>query len=316
MRLDFCRAQIRRCRQWLKSLSVVVYVGLGEWGFSEDALDEGFALSAALLVEKGLILDLDASKGLELEEDNRVRSWSNQMRGKAAGKFSKQDEGRALAGSGRPTWRRSVASIGGKPAVLFEEQELIHDSEDAFDHLVTGSGYTWFSVMAVHPQRVGKKDVNAFFGNLRNGPPYDGFWGNLMDDNRVWMGTRNGLREKGTEGLWHPRLNPCVSTPEPIEVHRFYVVAGRMGAGGGVVKLELFVNSPDPVDCQTVPVNAEANPSKMAIGQERDAVNHPGKESFHGEIARFLIYERPLSTQELASMFRFLSHEYLIQLGD
>ena len=47
-----------------------------------------------------------------------------------------------------------------------------------------------------------------------------------------------------------------------------------------------------------VPVNPKANPSKMAVGQERDATNHPGKESFHGEIARFLIFERPLSDKE------------------
>ena len=30
------------------------------------------------------------------------------------------------------------------------------------------------------------------------------------------------------------------------------------------------------------------NSSRMAIGQERDAIEHPGKESFDGEIARFL----------------------------
>ena len=200
---------------------------------------------------------------------------------------------------------------------MFAEQELVNHEEDVFDHLVTGSGYTWFSVMSVAKQRVGKKDVNSFFGNLRNGPPYDGFWGNLMDDNRVWMGTRNGIgfapKEKGKRQkptLWDEKLNPCVATAEPIEVNRYYLIMGRMGAGEEVVDLELFVNSTTPVDKKSVPVNPEANPSKMAVGQERDAVNHPGKESFHGQIARFLIFERPLDDDELAKVSQSLKKLY------
>ena len=62
-----------------------------------------------------------------------------------------------------------------------------------------------------------------------------------------------------------------------------------------------------------VPVNPDANPSKMAIGQERDAINHPGKESFDGSIARFLIYERPLSDAELNRTIKFLSNLYSIK---
>ncbi|MEP4079449.1 ThuA domain-containing protein [Haloferula sp.] len=266
-----------------------------------------------LPVNKGLFLDLDANLEVEVEDGDRVKAWHNQVSGNAADVFVKQDEGRKRAGSGRPTLKKSVSEIGGNSTLIFEEQELINMDEDAFDHMVTGSGYTWFSVMSVYKQRVGKKDVNSFFGNLKNGPHYEGFWGNLMDDNRVWMGTRNGKPAKGKPTLWHKELNPCVVTPEPLTEHRYYLVMGRMGAGQELVDLELFINSTTPVDSKPVPVNPKANPSKMAVGQERDAVNHPGKESFHGEISRLLIYERPLSDDELEQMTRHLSDSYQIQ---
>ncbi|WP_411825883.1 hypothetical protein [Luteolibacter sp. AS25] len=274
-----------------------------------------YAEEPELPVGDGLFLDLNANLGVEVEDGYRVRAWRNQVEGNKADVFVKQDEGRKVAGSGRPTLEENVEAIGGGGTLIFEEQELLNMNEDAFDHMVTGNGYTWFSVMSVQKQNIGKKDVNSFFGNLRNGPPYEGFWGNLMDDNRVWMGTRNGISEKGKPTLWHEKLNPCVSSPEPISEGRYYLIMGRMGAGPGVVDLELFVNSELPVDKKQVPVNPEADPSKMAIGQERDATNHPGKESFHGAIARFLVYERPLKDEELSEMILFLTEHYKIHKG-
>jgi len=274
-------------------------------------------------ISKGLFLDLDANKGVETEGENRVVAWKNQVSGNAADVFTKQDEGRKEKGSGRPTLKKVVTEIGGGNTLVFEEQELVNQDEDAFDHLTKGSGYTWFSVMCVYKQNVGKKDVNSFFGNLRNGSPYDGFWANLMDDNRVWIGTRNGkdfglksAKEKKRpkkSALWHDELNPFVGTKEPVDEKRYYLIMGRMGAGVKTVSLELFINSTTPVDRQSVPVFADANPSKMAIGQERDATNHPGFESFHGEIARLMIYERPLSDEELTKVANFLKRLYEIQ---
>ena len=265
---------------------------------------------AKLPVQEGLFLDLNANLGVQVEDGMRVKSWSNQIRGNAADVFVKQDEGRKTPGSGRPTLLESVAEIGGNHTLLFKEQELINMNEDAFDHMVTGSGYTWFSVMSVERQNVGKKDVNSFFGNLRNGGLYEGFWGNLMDDNRVWMGTRNGNKTPGKPTLWHEKQNPLVATKKPIAENRYYLIMGRMGAGRKIVTLELFINSAKPADLKKVPVNPNANPSKMAIGQERDATNHPGVESFHGAIARFLVYERPLSNAELSRMIQYLMKSY------
>ena len=83
-----------------------------------------------------------------------------------------------------------------------------------------------------------------------------------------------------------------------------------MEAGTGNVKLMLYANSPDPIASGDFPVAKDANPSRMAIGQERDAIEHPGKESFDGEIARFLIWERPLGQDEFAAAIAHLGREY------
>jgi len=262
----------------------------------------------AQITAKGLILDLDADKGVEVEDGDRVIKWTNQVTTFAARDFVKQDAGRKEPGSGRPTLKKSVAAIGGHDTLVFKRQELVNHDEDAFDHLLTGSGYTWVAVISVYEQVVQLKDVNSFFGNLKNGGMYEGIWGNVTDDNRVWIGSRNGI----TFGRWDNN-NPMVLAPKPLDENRYYVVAGRMGSGTGEVQIELFINEPQAVITKPFPVNPAANLSKMAIGQERDATNHPGKESFDGELARFLIYERPLSNDELQQDMESLKKMYSIR---
>ena len=252
----------------------------------------------------GLLLDLDAAKGLKLEDGDKVVSWANQAPGKTARLFVKQDKGRKEKGSGRPTLKKDVKALNGHATLVFRQQELVNMEEDTFDHLTRGKGCTWISVMAVYPQRVGVKDVNSFFGNLRNGAKYEGLWGCLRDDNTLWTGARNGL----TFGRFDQN-NPLVLGPI-LEVGKYYIVAGRVAAGTGAVKIDLFVNSAKPVGTGMFPVQPGANPSRMAIGQERDAIEHPGKESFDGEIARFLIYQRPLADDELDAVMKILARKY------
>ena len=255
-------------------------------------------------VKEGLILDLNADKDVITEEDNRVAGWRNQVKDSPAQLFVKQDKGREVAGSGRPTLRTGVKAINGHNTLIFRQQELINDHEDAFDALLTGNGYTWLCVMSVYEQRVGLVDVNSFFGNLRNGGNYEGLWGNLNDDNSVWVGSRNGI----TFGRFDEN-NPKLSGPH-LQTDRYYLVAARMDSGTGTVPIELFVNEPVPVNKVMFPVNVNANPSRLAIGQERDAIEHPGVESFDGEIARFVIYERPLDDDELRRVFAFFKDMY------
>lgn len=259
-------------------------------------------------VAENRILDLDADHGVELAEGDRVTCWTNQVAAFPAREFVQRDEGRDRPGSGRPTLKLRVPEIRYHNALVFHRQELVNHDEDAFDHLITGSGYTWLAVVAPYTQIIDLKDVNSIFGNLRNDGNYEGIWGNLTDDNRPWMGSRNGI----TFGRWDEN-NPMVAADEPLVEERTHLLIGRMGAGTGEVDLELFVNDPaTPVARGHFPVNPAANSSKMAIGQERDATNHPGKEAFDGELARLLIYDRPLSDEELAATARALRRDYLI----
>jgi hypothetical protein len=262
----------------------------------------------AQIATKGLILDLDADKGVEVEDGDRVVKWTSQVTSFAARDFLKRDKGRKEPGSGRPTLRKSVAAIGGHDTLVFRRQELVNHDEDAFDHLLTGGGYTWIAVIRVYEQVVQLKDVNSFFGNLRNGGLYEGIWGNVTDENRVWIGSRNGI----TFGRWDLN-NPMVVAANPLNENQYYVVAGRMGSGTGEVPIELFVNESQVVASKPFPVNPHANSSKLTIGQERDATNHPGKESFDGELARFLMYERPLADDELRQTMKSLKRMYTIQ---
>jgi hypothetical protein len=100
-----------------------------------------------------------------------------------------------------------------------------------------------------------------------------------------------------------------------LEKQRFYVVAGRMSAGTGTVPVEVFVNQAVAENSASVVVNPEADSSKMAIGQERDATNHPGAESFDGELARLLIYSTSHSTAEMAAVFAQLIESYAIVMS-
>lgn len=260
--------------------------------------------TAEPLPDKGLVIDLDAAKGLKLEDGDKVAAWTSQAGGASSKDFVKRDEGRKVPGSGRPSLVKVAPGLNAKPALDFRQQELVCLDEDAFDGLSTGKGHTWMVVLAVHEQRVGLKDVNSFFGNLRNGEKYEGIWGCLNDDNTPWWGARNGI----TFGRFDEN-NPKVEGPK-LETGKFHILAGRMAAGTGSVDLELFVNSAKAAATAKIPVNAAANPSRMAVGQERDAINHPGVESFDGQIARFLIWERPLSDQELATALEALQKDY------
>jgi len=257
------------------------------------------------VAREGLILDLDADRGVKVVNE-RVASWTNQVDWKVKTFVATRDANHEK-GTGHPALKENVAAIRGHNTVVFGRHELVNSDEDAFDHLITGSGYTWFAVMSVYPQVSGLKDVNSFFGNLKNGGKYEGFWAGLKDDNTLWIGSRNGI----TFGRWDEN-NPQVPGPK-LQENRYYIVAGRMSAGNGEVMIELFVNEAKPLVSKPFPVNPRADSSKMAIGQERDATNHPGHESFDGELARFLMWDRPLNSQEFGKTLSQLRETYGIR---
>ncbi len=75
------------------------------------------------------------------------------------------------------------------------------------------------------------------------------------------------------DGRGHPATGSGYTWPAVLAAHRpkleenrFCVVAGRMGAGAGEVKVELFVNDARPAATLPFPVNPKANASKMPFG--------------------------------------------------
>lgn len=257
-----------------------------------------------------LILDLNADKGVITEDGDLVGQWQNQVSSFAVKEFSKRDEGRKVPGSGRPRLVKKIADLKGHNAIAFKQQELLNMDEDAFDHLITGGGYTWFCILKPGKQPGELKDVNCFFGNLRNQPNNEGFWGGFADDNSFWISSRNAI----TFGRWD-KNNPYVHTNKILEQNKYYLIMGRMGKGTDTVTLSLYLNDGAiPIASSPFPVNTKANSSKMAIGQERDAVEHPGRESFVGEMARFLIYDRPLTDKEMIKSAKQLLAFYGIKL--
>jgi len=275
------------------------------------------------LILKDLVLDLNADLGVTTEDGDWVTTWTNQAPNPKAIDFKHTEEGRTKTiisqeerGTGRPALKRNSSEIKGHNSLVFREDELINNNDEAFHGMMTGAGYTWFAVIKPYEQRgPGKIDSiypNAFFGNLRNtakpqleGGLYAGFWGSFYPDGRVYMGSRNGLGEKIRDGV----NTPEVAAPPPA-VNEWHIIMGRQGSGKGIVPLELFVNDPsEAVNSHDYPVG-DVEPSRMAIGTERNAINHQGKESFDGELARLLMYETALSQQEMKQVYAYLRTTY------
>lgn len=261
---------------------------------------------------KGLLVDLDADKDVTTAKDGHVIQWTNQVKDAAALHFKYTDEGRSEPGSGRPLLNKKDKSINGHNSLIFRSDELINDNDDAFDGLITGKGYTWFTILKPYKQE-GKGGIypHAFFGNLRNsGPPqkedghFAGFWGSFYLDGKVWMGSRNGVNfERG--GKNNPEVTGSVLT-----FNKWYIIMGRQATGTGTVKLELFINDPSKaINSAPYPVGTK-EPSRLAIGTERNAINHQGGESFDGEMARFLLFGRPLSNEEMIETVKALKKTY------
>ena len=231
----------------------------------------------------GLLVDLDADRDVTLEtrpdlagEGHRmgeVSAWGNQVKGGKIINF------RNFRPGGRPALRGPVAELNGHHAIVFDEDELVNSAEDALDHLTTGSGFTWAAVIAGHrqvPTRAPYKDINAFFGNLKNGPEFEGVWAGFDDDNEVSMNPRNSR----SFGTWN-RDNPKLTGPR-LEEGRFHVVAGRLGAGRGAVMAELFVDLPTAVDRAPFEVVPGSGPVKTG---DRTGTRSPGS-SRQGSVQR------------------------------
>lgn len=252
---------------------------------------------------------MNADSGVVVGENGRIREWINNVPNSKTKIFRKQDEGRKEKGSGQPTLLKNVQKLNGHNSVVFLQQELLNDDESILDSLITGSGFTWIAIVRPYIQAGDLRDVNSFFGNLKNGGNYEGFWAGFTDENFLWTGIRNGI----TFGRWDNN-NQRITSTFPLDTSRYHLLAGRMQRGDKKAVIELFVNDLSIANATgIVPVNIKADASKLSIGQERDAIEHPGTESFRGEIVRFMVFGAPLSDDEMHGMESRLKTVYQLQ---
>lgn len=332
-----------RCSAMLASLFLMT---LGAWAGSARAESAG-----PVPVTSGLVLDLDADKGVTADGSGKVSNWRNQVNNAPAQDFHERDADRAWiqnaalsnqihwgnyhhprsanggwtnpVASGKPRLLQNVDAINNHNALKFELDELHNDNDAAFDGLHTGSGYTWFVLVKPYPQSTNGAAPNAFFGCLRNtadpqreGGNYSGFFASFEEKGKVYVSSRNG--EDG--GLW-PGGGKTVRVETSYSSNQWTILAARQGAGSPnqMVNLEVFLNGVNsPVasgNYKISPSGSTYEPSRLVIGQERNARNHMGQEGFKGELARFLIFDRPLNANEMSSIYDYLHQTYLSDGG-
>ena len=291
------------------------------------------------LPAKGLLCDLDAAKGVQKDANNLVFRWENQAVavGHPGRNFDERVYPTRPSPLGRPTFKAN--QINGRPSLAFwgnptlqtiTGDDLVNmDGPDVFDHLIQGAGYTWIAVIKPYKQIPiitnddAGKDINILFGNLKNGDngkcQYCGMWAGVSasEDRPMfyWAGNRgdddffagapyeNQPYSNNNTGHYRTDGNPHVHARQ-MAVDRWEVVGARMGSGAGDVWIETFMGKSNAIIAKKPwrvydKYGPEEDADMMAIGTERDAANHVGLESYDGEFARFLIWERPLGDAEL-----------------
>ena len=247
------------------------------------------ASADAVPVTSGLIQDLDAEVGVT-RSGNDVTAWANQ--GSAGDDVS--------TNKGTPQFV-SNATPNGQSAISFFQQRMAGGDHNAFTSLLSGTGYTWFVVMDPDAQDGGSNNI---FGALNNNPGtgfinFNGF--------AVGLDANSALRMLERD---LPTNEITLGQTAGLDNLGWVIAAGRLAAGTGAVAQEVFLNSATADG--TSSVNISGSPgiyqltSALTLGAERSN----GRESFDGDVARILIYDRELTDAELEQVGYSLSQTY------
>ena len=308
------------------------------------------SLASAQLPKFGLLCDLDANKDVYKDAKNLVYKWENQAVpvGHPGREFVERIYSTRPSPLGRPTYKPnqingfpSLAFWGNPSLEIISGDDLINmDGPDVYDHLIQGSGYTWIAVIKPYKQISvnnvdnSTKDINILFGNLKNGDTgtcqYCGFWGGISgsDDRPMffWAGNRgdddftagapyeNQPYSTNSTGHYRSDGNPHVHAKQ-MTVDKWEIVGARMASGTGDVWIETFMGNSNVIIAKKPwrvyeNYNSSEDADMLVIGTERDAKEHVGLESFDGEFARFLIWERPLNDAELQQALNAIDSIY------
>ncbi len=291
------------------AVSISNRVDLGSSSFSIEAPDS-FAISGSDLFDaevgrtvtlsggkltvtpsSGLIQDLDADVGVTNTFDG-VSLWENQA---PSGGDDVAQFDAFLMPQLRP------GTLNGHNTIEFLDDfdgtgdRMFGDDRDAFDGLIDGTGHTWFVVAKVGDQLDGS-DLNRFFGTLTEPdiPGWTGISPGVNIDGVPYHVTRAG----GNDFAWGT---------QSANDGQFHIFAGRLakGTGSGILE-QLFVDDPAAVGSTGATVLPGIDSDLLSIGVERLT----GGEDFLGEIARIMIFDRPLGDEELNDTGAMLAQQY------
>ena len=229
--------------------------------------------AAANIITDGLIQDLDADAGTT--GGANVTAWANQAA--AGGDDVTTDRGTV-------TLTEADASINNHNFVTFTggNPRMVGDDNDAFDEIMQGTGHTWFAV--VRPEvdsNAGRK--NAIFGTLTNVNPFSGIVAHVSNNSNLGYMLRPAGSDRFVDGT------------TSVNDGEWHILAGRVEAGTGGQLAEAFANGPVAETSLNVNVLDTSDSDALTIGAERTG----GGENYLGDIARILIYNRPLDDDEL-----------------
>lgn len=252
--------------------------GANEAGLDADMSDADMLPPA--IVASGLIEDLDGDRGVMLSVTT-VSKWANQVAGG-------DDVG---AGAGGVTI--APVPVNGHTALRFPgTARLIGTDTNVFCPLTSGSGLTWFAVVSSGAQDHVLR--NQIVGTIHEGTPYSGFTG----------GVNTATAKPYT--MMRPTTIEAFAQSTRSAVGEWVVLAGRLQAGMGSRTTDVFFNSSSADGTATVNVTGTSMCGALVIGAERTL----GTEFFTGDLARLLIYNRPLSTAEISGTGRALATHY------
>lgn len=235
--------------------------------------------ASAEIVTSGLIQDLDADVGVVEAggEGSGVTAWENQAA--AGGDDVTTDRGTiTLTSSDESINNHNFVTLpSGGPS-----PRMVGDDAEAFDGIMTGTGHTWFAV--VRPEvdaNPGRK--NAIFGTLQNSNPFSGVVAHVSSNNSLGYMLRPANSDAFVDGT------------TSVNDGEWHILAGRLEAGTGGQLAEAFTNGPVAEASLSINILDSSISDALTVGAERTG----GGENYLGDIARILIYNRPLDDEEL-----------------
>ena len=258
--------------------SLVGLPGDGQDGGMQPGEDSG--PSGPTIALTGLVQDLDADRGVTAS-NMEVSDWVNQA---------------ATGGDDVSTNRGTVLVVAnaanGHDALGFSDSRMASDDQSAFDAIMQGNGYTVFVV--VRPAMQDQTIKNVIFGTLLDTAPFNG--------------VTLGAADAGANPYVMPRpsdVDIFVQSSQ-MRANQWTILAARLSAGRNLQTAELFIDSTTAIESGTVNIPGDTDSGPLSVGSERIG----GTEHFDGDLARILIYSRPLTDAEFRETGQALSALY------